>query len=280
MKAELENKKNEVKYTPYNELTFDLPALEYDADADSIIPFEIKGKLIAHKIKAISDERYLQREREVANLSNNADVMKPTRDLWKSVVIERYNCVDRDDWKDKVSDEQILNTIAGYTYLTEDGDSLLETDEDTPLDDEEVYQLNFTAFYGGITKEQWQEWFISGHFPSNIALTETQYHQCLEYFKKGIAFRYYLPVSFEFSPTITDAQRREFILILSNKPKDTLVSGLKNKESITERSVSLYRDLCRNATGYKGRVPVWHQVVAVSRYLALKIEELGKSTQN
>ena len=294
MKA-VEKKKEELKFKPLSELQFDLPALKYDADAPQTIPFltdirtrdGIQTARVGHRLAPITDERFIEREREIkqqtdnktfndANLFSNS---KPTEDLFDDVAIERIGFKERDDWKQVTETTDKLNSVFAVLVcdlITDEAEDAL--DDDFLVDDEQETCLRFKVFFGGIPLDDWKQWFESGHFPETFkdAFTPDVYESAIALIRRGISPSVRLEVRHFFGRE-TKAQMDEASAMFFGIPdRSKLASAARNGKTLSERWIDLYEQSCKSAEGYTGRIPNWNKVSAAKAYFELILANLGK----
>ena len=291
-------KTKEQPFKLFRELQFTAPPVLFDADAEQVIPFTdrrstrkgVVSSRAAHKLKALGDERFMQREREFAEQKKNrrsqdasvglADAA-PTESLWADIVTERIGYVPRDDWKERTKSVDKINVVSALLTMTHVADEAEEVDGGALLiDEDEKICLAFQVFFGGILLQDWKEWLTTGIVPSNVTLTPDSHDSIITLLEKDISPSMLLDVKFYFVEP-SKAQTDEAISLLMGSPdRSKLASSTRDKKLDAEKWLGLFENTTDGSEGYLNRVPLWHKLAAVQTFFTQEIARLGESVKD
>jgi hypothetical protein len=276
---------------PFEKLTFTEAPVLYDADAVQAISFTDrrftkKGVVevrVAHKLNPLTDERFLERERQFENQSSaNKDSVLgnaiPSEKLWNDLVIERIGYQPRDDWKKlvKITDKSVV--LSTYLHLEADNhDSEDAFNDDFLIDETETACMTFRAFFGGIPLDDWRSWLTSGKVPSNVDIAPENYENIVALIRKGIAPNILLEVKHFFQEPSKAETDAAIALLFDTPDRSKLASRNRSEKTRSERWIELYKGVSEGHEGYAGRVPAWHQVSATRAFFAQEVARLGES---
>ncbi|MGC2239110.1 MAG: hypothetical protein WA584_23345 [Pyrinomonadaceae bacterium] len=283
----------EFKPANFEDLVFDQPAVEYDADVEQVIPFPVekrtpKGVIesrLAHRIKAFKDERFLEREREFFdNEKKSVKSVEPSKKLWRDLFIEGYGYAKADDLAGSIPFNHQVNVLSGLNHIeliSDKDENILE--EEFLFDVEETTCLRFNVLYGGIALDEWKQWLSTGHLPVNLEpnFTGNVYLKVLSLIKRGISPSVQLEVNFYYR-SATDGNIEEYGLIRQGKPRKGVFASAARAQEETRaaRLLDLSKQVEAKTAGFKQRVPAQFRTHAVETYMLLQINELGKSLAN
>jgi len=217
------------------------PAYQYDADAEQLIPLEIRGHRIVHRLRPLTNERFFQLEKErldvqkrIAKSQNiTTQIYAPNESLWNDLALEVIGFKPDPDWKIKT---YFLDKTAAVGALlhTEIKEEAENAEEDELLTFDIEIPVKMDVLQSG-------------------TLIET-----VHIFRQE-----------------TKAEMDEYLAIMTDKPKAQGFARFAHDTS-AERLCDLYDATNKTAMPYAGRIPVWHKAAAVQTHFARQFLRMGK----
>lgn len=214
----------------------------YDADASQIIPLEItKGARsynVAHVLRPLSDERYFALDAELEEVSRRNENLS-------SALYEPKHRL----WRELVEERIGYKERPDWREKTHQSDAV-----------QAVNALLFAETAEGSDAPVFEE-LLDDEDLSVIALKARFSDREIE---TTHSFREETKAEFDrFVAIVTGAARREKLASMK-------------KRNATRDLCELYDAVCAEQSGYAGRVPAWHKIVAVRAFFENQFSRLGK----
>lgn len=245
----------------------------YDAAKPQIIPFiaSINGNdfHVAHKTQALSDERFFAysqsdfewRKKYTGERATSVKAEKEKHNLWLDLVQDRYGWKPKDDWKKDAPDEYkeiVIDELLGVIPTKQDSTEVLD---DSLIDDDENFEVEFQCAYGGIDLDGWNALIESDSLPEWLSIDERSKIISLVKINKFPALKLTLS---HFFRVLTQDEKDEITAILEGKPAtNTLAKFSRSNPSAAERLCAIWEDAKTSVSGYVGSPPAYHKAATI-----------------
>jgi hypothetical protein len=245
----------------------------YDPTVPQYFPFiaTINGKdfHVAHKVAPITDEKFFQyskadvewRKKYSGEKASSVKLEREKHVLWNDLALERFGWKPRDDWKDITADEYkeiVIDELLGVVPTKSDGEEILD---ESLIDDDENFEIEFRCAYGGIDLETWRELVEKDALPEWIGADGRSKIISRVKINKFPALKITLSHWFR---ALTQDEKDEITTVLEGKPAaNALAKFSHGNPTPAERLCAVWEAAKTGVDGYADKVPAHHKAATI-----------------